>query len=101
MASFVFDTAKRFIRVEALGDIALLGGTAAALLRIEPRFGDSYQNSWYASLSIGVGAWTVTHPLHFWSNDGLRIIFFLVVGSEILVGWERRGSHIAHTGPSV
>lgn len=83
VAARVFDAFERFLHIEAISGIVLLSAAIAALLWANSPFADSYQNFWHAPLTFGVGAWVVAQPLHFWINDGLMTIFFLVVGLEI------------------
>jgi Na+:H+ antiporter, NhaA family len=83
VATRVFDAFERFLHIEALSGIVLLIAALAALLWANSPFADSYQDFWHAPLTFGAGAWVVARPLHFWINDGLMTIFFLVVGLEI------------------
>ena len=48
----------------------------------------SYHTLWQTPLSVGVGDFVFERSLHFWVNDALMTIFFLVVGREI-----RREAH--------
>jgi Na+:H+ antiporter, NhaA family len=83
VATRVYDAFERFLHIEAVSGIVLLIAAVAALLWANSPFADSYQEFWHAPLTFGAGAWVVARPLHFWINDGLMTIFFLVVGLEI------------------
>ena len=73
----------RFISVEALSGIVLLLAAAVALLWANSPWAQSYVALWHLPLSLGVAQYLPAHDLHFWVNDGLMTIFFLVVGLEI------------------
>lgn len=83
MASRVFDAFERFLHIEAVSGIVLLIAAATALLWANSPYADSYANLWHAPLTLGAGPWVIAQPLHFWINDGLMTVFFLVVGLEI------------------
>jgi Na+:H+ antiporter, NhaA family len=89
VATRVLDAFDRFLHVEAVSGIVLLITAAAALLWANSPLGVSYQHLWHTPLTFAVGGWTISQPLHFWINDGLMTIFFLVVGLEI-----RREMHV-------
>ena len=55
----------------------------AALLWANSPFASSYDALWHTPVSFGVGSLVFSQSLHFWINDGLMTIFFLVVGMEI------------------
>ena len=74
---------ERFLSVEAVSGIILLGATAVALLWANSPWAHSYQALWYAPLALGRASSVAAQPLHFWVNEGLMTIFFLVVGLEI------------------
>jgi Na+:H+ antiporter, NhaA family len=74
---------ERFLHVEAASGIVLLIAAAAALIWANSPWGASYEHFWHLPLTLGVGASVSSQSLHFWINDGLMTIFFLVVGLEI------------------
>ena len=43
----------------------------------------AYEALWHLKLGLGVAEFLPAHDLHFWVNDGLMSVFFLVVGLEI------------------
>ena len=61
----------------------LLLAAAAALVWANSPFAGSYEALWHLPLSFGIGGLAVSRSLHFWINDGLMTVFFLVVGMEI------------------
>ena len=73
---------QRILAVEAASGLVLLGATVAALVWANA-WGASYEALWHTPIGFEVGAWSSSRPLHFWINDGLMTIFFLVVGLEI------------------
>ena len=79
---------ERFLHVEAASGVALLIAAAAALIWANSPFADSYHALWHMPLSVGIGDMVFERSLHFWVNDALMTIFFLVVGMEI-----RREAH--------
>ncbi len=60
---------------EAAGGLLLLLVAAAALIWANSPLAASYDQLWHVSLA--------SRPLHFWINDGLMTVFFVVVGMEI------------------
>lgn len=79
----VLGTVDRFIHVEAASGIVLLIAAALALVWANSPWSASYHAVWHAPLSFGLGPWQVSQSLHFWINDALMTVFFLVVGMEI------------------
>lgn len=76
-------TLDRFLHVEAASGIVLLTAAAAALIWANSPFAGSYDALWHLPLSFGIGSLAVSQSLHFWINDALMTVFFLVVGMEI------------------
>lgn len=78
-----FATLERFVHIEAVSGIVLLAAAALALLWANSPWAASYHALWHAPLSFGIGEWSYSQSLHFWINDALMTLFFLVVGMEI------------------
>lgn len=78
-----FHAAERFLHIEAVSGLVLLAAAAIALIWANSPYAQSYHDLWHAPLSFGIGGFVVSHSLHFWVNDALMTLFFLVVGMEI------------------
>jgi Na+:H+ antiporter, NhaA family len=72
---------QRFLQVEAASGIVLLAATAIALIWASSPWSQTYHALWHAPLRLG--SELLSQPLHFWVNDALMIVFFLVVGLEV------------------
>jgi Na+:H+ antiporter, NhaA family len=73
---------ERFVHDETSGSILLFAATVAALVWANSPWGASYFALWKLPVQLG------RHPLfsmdlHHWIDDGLMVLFFLVVGLEI------------------
>ncbi|PWC13470.1 Na+/H+ antiporter NhaA [Brenneria corticis] len=82
-AERAFATLERFAHIESVSGIILLAAAAIALIWANSPFSASYHHLWHTPLAIAVGSFSFSQSLHFWINDGLMTIFFLVVGMEI------------------
>jgi NhaA family Na+:H+ antiporter len=88
---------ESFMHVEAAGGIVLLVTAAAALVWANSAWHASYEHLWHTPVSFGIAGWTFERDVHFWINEGLMTVFFLVVGLEIkremvegaLADWQR------------
>jgi NhaA family Na+:H+ antiporter len=69
--------------VEAASGLVLLASAVIALLWANSPWAASYHALWHTPFTIGLGKSIAAQPLHFWINDALMTIFFLVVGLEI------------------
>ena len=74
---------ERFLHVEAVSGVALLLAAIVALAWANSPFAESYHDLWHAPVSFGIGNFIVSQSLHFWVNDAVMTVFFLVVGMEI------------------
>ncbi|MCP1998985.1 NhaA family Na+:H+ antiporter [Nitrobacter winogradskyi] len=61
----------------------LLVAAIVALVWANSPLAQSYHDLWHLPLSIGLGSFVYAQSLHFWVNDALMTVFFLVVGMEI------------------
>jgi Na+:H+ antiporter, NhaA family len=74
---------EQFLRIEASSGIVLLVATVGALLWANSPWRGVYDSIWHAHLPQAAGPWLSGKSLHFWINEGLMTIFFLIVGLEI------------------
>src|SRR5258708_7341661 len=74
---------QEFAKLEASGGILLIGCTVAALVWANSSWAGSYFHFWHMDLTFGRLGGLLAKPLHFWINDGLMALFFLLVGLEI------------------
>ena len=74
---------QQFLHVEAVSGVILLVAAAAALLWANSPFAQSYHDLWNILIPLRLDEFAFVRPLHFWINDALMIVFFLVIGMEI------------------
>lgn len=68
---------------EVLGGLALVVAAVAALLFVNLGGAGIYNHVLEYPLTLGVVPFAFEKSLHHWVNDGLMVLFFLVVGIEI------------------
>jgi NhaA family Na+:H+ antiporter len=73
---------ERFVHNETSGSILLFAATVAALVWANSPWGASYFALWKLPLQLGRRP-LLSMDLHHWIDDGLMVLFFLVVGLEI------------------
>src|SRR5574344_80233 len=73
----------RMLHIESMSGIVLLIAAAIALTWANSPWAESYFATWHAPLALTLGPWSWSTDLHFFFNDVLMTIFFLVVGMEI------------------
>jgi NhaA family Na+:H+ antiporter len=61
----------------------LIAAALLALLLANSPAAGLYQAFWHAPITFGAGSFTVTETVHFFINEGLMTVFFLVAGLEI------------------
>jgi Na+:H+ antiporter, NhaA family len=82
LAKFVGRPVAKFLRVEAAAGIVLLVAAIVALVWANA-WPESYEAVWHTELAVRLGPWELMRDLREWVNDGLMVLFFLVVGLEI------------------
>lgn len=82
-AERAFRTLQRFLHIEAVSGIVLLITAAIALVWANSSVAQSYHDFWHLPLTFSLGDLAVSKSLHFWINDALMTVFFLLVGMEI------------------
>ncbi|MET4475585.1 Na+/H+ antiporter NhaA [Bradyrhizobium sp. F1.13.3] len=83
LAEQALNTLQRFLHVEAVSGVVLLAAAAAALIWANSPVAHSYHDFWHLPVTVGLGEFVFSRSLHFWVNDVLMTVFFLVVGMEI------------------
>jgi NhaA family Na+:H+ antiporter len=74
---------QEFAKLESSGGILLIACTVAALIWANSPWASGYFHLWHTNLTFGFAGKLLSEPLHFWINDGLMALFFLLVGLEI------------------
>ena len=72
-----------FIRANVSSGFLLLFCVVVALFTVNSSLNESYHHFFSTPLGIEIGEYNFNRDLHFWINDGLMAIFFLLVGLEI------------------
>ena len=74
---------RNFIKLEASGGIILFSAALVAIILDNSSLSPFYQQILDLPISIHVGTMSLSQHLLHWVNDGLMVIFFMVVGLEI------------------
>jgi NhaA family Na+:H+ antiporter len=74
---------QAFLSAESAGGVLLLLAALVALAWANSPWGAGYEALWHSYARINVGTFTYGMSLAHWVNDGLMVIFFLLVGLEI------------------
>ncbi len=74
---------EKFLHIEAASGLVLLSAVVVALIWANLASPGSYEHFWHLPLGLQFGDFVFTKPLHFYINDALMTVFFLVVGLEI------------------
>ena len=94
---------REFAALESSGGLLLIGCILVALFWANSPWAASYFHLWHIPLTFGFAGRTYAEPLHFWINDALMAVFFLVVGLELkrelligeLASWQRAALPVA------
>lgn len=74
---------KDFLENKKSGGILLIICTVVSILIANSGFGEGYIHFWHMVIGFDKGGIGLNFPVEFWINDGLMVIFFLLVGLEI------------------
>ncbi|KEG19891.1 Na+/H+ antiporter NhaA [Bartonella bacilliformis] len=78
-----FSAIERFLHIEAMSGGVLLLAAAIALILANSKYTSLYEAFWHTPLGFNFGYFNLSWDLHFWVNDILMTVFFLVAGMEI------------------
>lgn len=74
---------RDFLAAKITGGYILLLCVVIALVLVNSPLKDSFHHLFTTVLGVQIGHLNFTRDVHFWINDGLMAIFFLLVGLEI------------------
>lgn len=74
---------RRYMRGDALSGIILLISTLVALIIANTDLYHWYEKFLHFPVAFSFGDFHLHHPVHEWINDGLMVVFFLLVTLEI------------------
>jgi NhaA family Na+:H+ antiporter len=74
---------QEFAKLQSSGGVILIGCIVVALVWANSPWAASYFHLWHTNLTFGFAGSALSESLHFWINDGLMAVFFLLVGLEI------------------
>ena len=83
MTKSILSPFQKFIKIESLSGILLLGTTIIALIWANSPYADNYEAIWNYELGITTQSFEFTKPLILWINDSLMAVFFFLIGLEI------------------
>src|SRR3546814_16738752 len=79
----VFQPFREFLRTEQASGVILIICTAFSIILANSAAGEDYQAFWETHIGFHWGEFSIDHSLLHWINDGLMVVFFLVVGMDI------------------
>ena len=74
---------RAFTDHSASGGVLLILATLVALVWVNSPWAAGYDRLWHTELGFSLGDLSLVRDLHFWVNDALMALFFLVIGLEI------------------
>ena len=76
-------TLNAFMRLESAGGIVLVLAAIVAMVVANSELSDEYLAVLHTYLGFGFGDWIMYKSVSHWINDGLMVLFFMVVGLEL------------------
>ena len=74
---------REFLENKKAGGFILILCTMVSILTANSGFGEGYIHFWHTVMGFNIGSIDLNYSVEFWINDGLMVIFFLLVGLEI------------------
>jgi len=74
---------QEFLQTSTAAAAVLFGAIVLALLWANSPWREGYESLWHTPMTVRIGDIAVGTDLHFWIQDGLMTLFFLLVGLEI------------------
>ncbi|MEM7312477.1 MAG: Na+/H+ antiporter NhaA, partial [Planctomycetota bacterium] len=74
---------QKFLHSQTTAGALLIVTAVVALIWANSPIGHTYGEFWHTKLTFGFGEHKITHDLHWWINEALMALFFLLVGLEI------------------
>jgi NhaA family Na+:H+ antiporter len=74
---------QRYIHSEEAGGLMLMLGAIIGLVWVNTPLARLYEHLWHAHRSLNFQLFRIDLSLHGWVNDGLMVLFFLLIGIEI------------------
>jgi NhaA family Na+:H+ antiporter len=74
---------SEFFKSEKTGGLILIACTILSLLIANSSFGEYYLHFWHRYLDLSFMHIHLNYSVEYWINDGLMVIFFLLMGLEI------------------
>ncbi|SFV89661.1 Na+/H+ antiporter NhaA type [hydrothermal vent metagenome] len=74
---------EHFLHAQTTTGLALMLTTVLALILANSSLSDAYAHILHTNIDLTIGSWSLSHPIHYWINDGLMTFFFFIIGLEI------------------
>ncbi len=74
---------EHFLHAQTTTGVALMLTTVLALILANSSLSDVYTHILHTNIDLTIGTWSLSHPIHYWINDGLMTFFFFIIGLEI------------------
>ena len=79
----IFIIIENFLAKEAYSGILLFGAAVLAMILANSPWSQNYFDLWHTPVGLEIGERILDMDLSHWVNDGLMVLFFLLIGLEI------------------